>query len=120
MKNIFVVDDNRINLLMAEEVLSDDYNVITMISAATMYELLQDIVPDLILLDIMMPEIDGFAALKWLKENQRCEDIPVVFLTSKNDDETRALGLKMGATDFITKPFSDVDLQNRVKAITNI
>ena len=115
MKKIFVVDDNSANLLMADDVLSDYYDVITFLSAPTMFNLLDKIIPDLILLDIMMPEMDGFAALTLLKENRKYADIPVMFLTSKNDAETEARGFEMGVMDFITKPFSGPVLLNRIK-----
>ena len=120
MKTVFVVDDNRINLLIAEEVLSDHYEVITMISASVMFELLDDVVPDLILLDIMMPEIDGFEALKRLKGDARYAHVPVIFLTGKNDVETEKLGFEMGVIDFIAKPFSAPILLNRIKYILHI
>jgi len=115
MKKIFIVDDNSANLLMADDVLSDYYDVITFLSAPTMFELLQNIIPDLILLDIMMPEMDGFAALKLLKANPRYADIPVMFLTGKNDADTEARGFEMGVMDFIAKPFSGPVLLNRIK-----
>jgi putative two-component system response regulator len=115
MKTIFVVDDNSANLLMAEEVLSNQYEIITISSATTMFELLDEVIPDLILLDIMMPEIDGFDALKKLKANSRYADIPVMFLTSKTDGATEARGFEMGVMDFITKPFFGAVLVNRIK-----
>ena len=120
MKTIFVVDDNRTNLLVAEDALSGYYEVITQLSASTMFELLEEAIPDLILLDIMMPEMDGFAALKILKEDTRYADIPVVFLTSKNDTETEALGFERGVIDFIRKPFSAPVLLNRIKSILHM
>jgi putative two-component system response regulator len=115
MKTIFVVDDNSANLLMAEEVLSDQYEVITISSATIMFELLDEIIPDLILLDIMMPDIDGFDALKKLKANSKYGDIPVMFLTSKTDSATEARGFEMGVMDFISKPFFGAVLLNRIK-----
>jgi len=117
MKTIFVVDDNSINLLMAEDVLSDYYEVITMSSVTTMFELFENIIPDMILLDIMMPNVNGFDALKQLKDNMQYAKIPVIFLTSKTDAATEELGFKMGVADFIKKPFSEPDLLGRIKAI---
>jgi putative two-component system response regulator len=120
MKTIFVVDDNRINLLIAEEVLSEQYEVITMLSVAVMFHLLKEVKPDLILLDIMMPEVDGFAAIKQLKADERYSDIPVIFLTGKKDHDSEVLGFELGAVDFISKPFSAPVLQNRVKYILHM
>ncbi|MCL2442038.1 MAG: response regulator [Treponema sp.] len=115
MKTIFAVDDNNVNLLTAEEALSEQYNVFTLSSVPLMFELLNDIVPDLILLDILMPDISGFEALQQLKADNRYSGIPVMFLTSKNDAATEALGLEMGVADFISKPFSKPVLLNRIK-----
>ncbi|MCL2264891.1 MAG: response regulator [Treponema sp.] len=115
MKTIFVVDDNNINLLSADEALSGDYQVYTMPSAAGMFELLKDVKPDIILLDILMPDMDGFKALKKLKSIVEYVEIPVIFVTSRNDSITESLGLELGAVDFITKPFSAPVLLNRIK-----
>jgi putative two-component system response regulator len=115
VKTIFVVDDSKTNLLMAEQVLSGSYEVVTVSAAVTMFKLLENIIPDLILLDIMMPDIDGFEALKMLKANSKYRDIPVMFLTSKSDGATEARGFDMGVMDFITKPFFGAVLINRIK-----
>jgi putative two-component system response regulator len=114
MKTIFVVDDSRINLLIAERVLSRQYNVITMLSASIMFDKLEKVTPDLILLDIMMPGLDGFEALKMMKSSMLYMDIPVMFLTSTDDAVTEAQAFEMGVADFITKPFSDSVLLNRI------
>ena len=115
MKIIFVVDDNNVNLVTADETLSKWYNVFTFASASSMFDFLNNTIPDLILLDIMMPDIDGFETLKQLKANKRHAEIPVIFLTSKNDAKTEALGFEMGVIDFISKPFSAPVLLNRIK-----
>jgi putative two-component system response regulator len=115
VKTIFVVDDNDVNLFVAEEALSDDYRVFTLPSARQLFELLKEINPDLILLDIIMPETDGFETLKRLKSNSLYAKIPIIFLTSRNDAETESLGLEKGAMDFIAKPFSKPVLLNRIR-----
>jgi len=117
MKTIFIVDDNRSNLLLAEDALSEHYEVITLISAATMFELLEDFAPDLILLDIMMPDMDGITALKLLKNNVRYAGIPIIFLTGNNDAKTEAQSFEMGVVDFILKPFTGTVLLNRINSI---
>jgi putative two-component system response regulator len=114
-KIIFVVDDNDTNLAMAEEALEDQCQVMTLPSAAAMFELLEDVSPDLILLDIEMPEMDGFEALGRLKANAAYADIPVVFLTGMTDVSMEVRGFEMGAIDFIAKPFSAPVLKNRIK-----
>jgi len=107
---IFIVDDNDVNLITAEKALGDFYNVYTLPSAEAMFELLEGITPDLILLDIKMPEMDGFEAIKILKANPKYISIPVIFLTGKKDDEARTTGLELGAVDFVTKPFDEGEL----------
>ena len=115
MKTIFIVDDNTVNLMTADKTLSDHYYVFTFASASTMFDCLNNIIPDLILLDIMMPEVDGFETLKRLRADMNYIKIPVIFLTSKNDSATEALGFEMGVIDFISKPFSGPVLLNRIK-----
>jgi len=120
MKTIFLVDDSDTNLATAEEALEKQYNVMTIPSAKKMFSLLEKITPDLIMLDIEMPEIDGFESIKLLKNNYSYADIPVVFLTSRNDAAVEAHGFELGAIDFITKPFSAPVLLNRVKVHLDI
>jgi len=117
MNTIFVVDDNSTNLLLADELLSDDYEVITMASVPKMFELIEKITPDLILLDIMMPDVSGFDALEQLKADIRYKEIPVIFLTSKTDEAAETKGFEMGIADFITKPFFAPVLLSRIKSI---
>jgi len=115
LKTIFIVDDNDVNLSTAAKALSKQYRVFTLQSASDMFELLNNIVPDMILLDIVMPQMDGFEAIGLLKGNRRHAEIPVLFLTSRNDPATEAHGFEIGALDFISKPFSEPVLLNRIK-----
>jgi len=118
-KVIFVVDDNDINLSVAREALKEHYRVITLPSAAKMLSIIEKIKPDLILLDIYMPETDGFKALEILKSSGDYADIPVIFLTGTTDDLIEADILKQGVIDIIKKPFSAHFLQNKVSAHLN-
>jgi putative two-component system response regulator len=120
MKTIFVVDDSDTNLSMAEAVLEDQYRVMTMPSAAKMFTLLEKVIPDLILLDIEMPVMDGFDTITLLKADSNWSEIPVMFLTGRNDADVEARGLEMGAVDFVTKPFSSTVLLNRIKTHLDI
>ncbi|MCL2202164.1 MAG: ATP-binding protein, partial [Oscillospiraceae bacterium] len=113
-ETIYVVDDSKMNLNIAEKVLGEHYQVIPLMSAAEMFTSMEKIVPNLILLDIVMPEMDGFAALNILKKTHA--DIPVIFITSTRDAAVEARGFEMGVVDFITKPFSASVLVNRIKA----
>ena len=119
-KTIFVVDDNDTNLAVAENALEAYYRVITLPSAAKMFAFLEKVVPDLILLDIEMPEMGGFEALQHLKTNHQYEDIPVIFLTILTDPNIEARGFELGAVDFITKPFATAVLRNRIKTHLHI
>ncbi len=120
MKTIFVVDDSDTNLTMAESALEDQYRVMTMPSAASMFSFLEKVIPDLILLDIEMPEMDGFEALAKLKTKERFSEIPIMFLTGRTDADVEARGFEMGAIDFVTKPFSAPVLLNRIKTHLDI
>ena len=115
MKIIFVVDDSDTNLSMAEEALEDEYNVMTIPSGIKMLGFLEKIKPDLILLDIEMPEMNGFEALERIKSNPSWADIPVIFLTGTLNDSIEAKGTSLGAAGFVTKPFSAPILLDRIK-----
>ena len=114
-KTIFVVDDVEANLFAAEETLEEHYNVITAQSGRRAIELLEKIKPHLILMDIDMPDMDGFETLKYLKSKECFHDIPVIMLTGMSDIDSEVKGFEMGAVDFIAKPFSAPVLLNRVK-----
>jgi putative two-component system response regulator len=116
LNTIFIIDDSDTNLATAEEALEDHYNVMTMPSAAKMFTLLEKITPNLILLDIEMPEIDGFEALEKLKINVSWANIPVIFLTGTVDASIEKRGLSMGAVDIISKPFSIPLMLEKIKA----
>jgi putative two-component system response regulator len=120
MKTIFVVDDSDVNLSMAKEALKEHYRVMTLPSAAKMFTLMEKIKPDLILLDIEMPDTDGFEALRLLKRQPSHAEIPVIFLTSMTDTAVEVRGFELGVIDFITKPFSPLVLLNRIKTHLNI
>ncbi|GBU21684.1 response regulator [Fibrobacteres bacterium R8-0-B4] len=115
MKTVFIVDDNATNVATAKTALDGSYKAFALTSAERMFKLLEKITPDLILLDVEMPEMDGFEALSALKANSKLKDIPVIFLTARNDTESEIRGFKMGAIDFIAKPFSAPVLIKRIE-----
>ncbi|MCL2036417.1 MAG: response regulator [Oscillospiraceae bacterium] len=119
-KTVFIVDDNETNLFRTREALREYYRVMTLPSAAKLFALLEKVVPDLILLDIKMPDVDGFEVLERLKSNPSYADIPVIFLTNVSEEDVESEGFRLGAVDFITKPFSPSVLFNRVKTHLNI
>ena len=114
-KTIFIIDDSIMNLASAEKALDPYYTVITLSSAAKMFAVLEKVTPDLILLDIEMPEMDGFEAIKRLKASHSSAKIPVIFLTALSESINEAQGIELGAVDYITKPFSEPVLLNRIK-----
>lgn len=119
-KTIFLVDDSDICLSQGEEALEAHFKVMTLPSSSKMFSLLEKILPDLILLDIEMPGQNGFDAMRLLKAHDLYTNIPVIFITGRSDVYTEAQGFELGATDFITKPFSPPILLNRVKAHLNM
>jgi len=114
-KTVFVVDDNVTNLTMAANALKSHYTVRTIPSGEKTIALLEKIRPDIFLLDIEMPDMDGFDVLKYLKGDERFHELPVIFLTAKTDFDTEIEALEMGVSDFIGKPFNPAVLLNRVR-----
>jgi putative two-component system response regulator len=115
LNTIFIVDDSDTNLATAEEALEDHYNVMTMPSAMKMFSLLEKMTPNLILLDIEMPEMNGFEAIQRLKTNDSWANIPVIFLTGTVDAAIEQQGINLGAVGVISKPFSAPVLLDRIK-----
>jgi DNA-binding response OmpR family regulator len=112
---ILVVDDERrmvgfIRLNLEQ----DGFEVIEAFNGTEALDRLRDSLPDLILLDVMMPDIDGFEVLKMIRE---ISQVPVIMLTAKGEEDDKVKGLELGADDYITKPFSPRELVSRVKAV---
>jgi len=114
-KLIFIVDDNDANLTVAASALENDFKILTMPSAQKMLTLLEKKTPNLILLDIEMPEMTGFEAIVKLKENPAWKEIPVIFLTGLEDAGLKNKALEAGAIDVIIKPIVKTTLLERVK-----
>ena len=113
---ILVVDDTPDNLALMSSLLKDEYKVKVANGGEKALRIAQvDIPPDLILLDIMMPGMDGYQVLEQLKGDPRTRDIPVIFLTAKAEVEDERRGLELGAVDYITKPISPPIVLARVK-----
>ena len=111
---IILVDDVKANLTMGRDLLKVAYEVYPAPSAEKLFELLENISPDLILLDIVMPDINGYEAMKMLKADPRYADIPVIFVTSKDDESSEMESYELGAVDYVTKPFSGPLLLKRI------
>ena len=113
-KKIFLVDDVDFSLVRTKQFLKDYYTVYTLDSAERMFDLLDKVKPDLILLDINMPGEDGYEALVKLKADERNADIPVIFLSGRDDEDSIVKGLSLGAADHVPKPYTPKDLLNRI------
>ena len=114
-KTIFLVDDDITNLTVGKNAIAEFYNVFTMDSGARMMKMLEKNIPDLILLDVNMPEMNGYDAIKILKGDKGTKDIPVIFLTAQSDNDSELEGLSLGAIDYIAKPFTPVLLLKRLE-----
>ncbi|MDR0565397.1 MAG: response regulator [Azoarcus sp.] len=112
---IILVDDDISNLTMGKEVLKERYEVYPLSSAIKLFEVLEHIIPDMILLDIEMPEMGGYEAMRRLQANERLAQIPVIFITAKTDEGSELKGLSLGAIDYVYKPFSAPLLRKRIE-----
>ncbi|MDR2136375.1 MAG: response regulator [Treponema sp.] len=112
---VFLVDDNITNLTAGKNMLKAAYDVFPLSSGGSLFAMLEKVTPDLILLDIEMPGMDGYEAIKRLKAGEKTCDIPVIFLTAKNDPGSELEGLSLGAIDYIFKPFSPPLLLKRLE-----
>jgi len=111
---IILVEDNAANLTMGRNLLRTFYEVYPAPSAAKLFQILENVTPDLVLLDIEMPEMNGYEAIKIMKADSRFSDIPVIFLTAMNDENSEMEGFDLGAADYIHKPFSGPLLLKRI------
>ncbi len=113
---VMVVDDTPANLVLMNDLLQDQYTVKVASSGARALKIAGgDKAPDLILLDIMMPDMDGYEVCRQLKANPATRGIPVIFLTARSEEHDEEMGLSLGAVDYITKPISPAIVMSRVK-----
>lgn len=114
---VLAIDDHPENLVVLGQALSDDFDFQFATSGLAGIKLAESSPPDLILLDVMMPDVDGFETCRRLKSHQTLSGVPVVFITALSDIETESSGLLLGAADYITKPFKAELVKLRVKNI---
>lgn len=112
---VLVVDDNRLNIDLLVDILKDDYKLLVALNGERALEIVQESMPDIILLDIMMPEMNGYEVCQRLKSDPSTEKIPIIFITAKSQTEDEAKGLALGAVDYITKPVNPAIVQARIK-----
>lgn len=114
-KTILIVEDEPdITMLVKRSLSSKSYKLLEANSGTNALELLKTANPDLILLDIMMPDMDGFEVCRRIKSNPDCQHIPVVFLTVRNNQEDMDKGKEIGAAGYFTKPFDPIKLSEEI------
>jgi PleD family two-component response regulator len=117
MQTILIIDDEVTNISVLNELLQPHYNVLFAKDGKTGLKIASSSSrPDLILLDIIMPEMDGYQVIQMLKSDESMSKIPVIFITAKGQEEDEAKGFELGAVDYITKPFKPVVVKPRIKS----
>ena len=111
---LVVEDEERMVRFIRLNLEHDGFEVVEAYNGQQAMDRLRETLPDLVLLDVMMPDIDGFEVLRLIRENN---DVPVIMLTAKNEEDDRVQGLELGADDYVSKPFSPRELVSRVKAV---
>lgn len=112
---ILVIDDTKTNIEVLEGILSNDYDMYVALNGKKAIFLTEKVQPDLILLDVMMPEMDGYETLRQMRAKGLVDNTPVIFLTAKADPRSEQTGLDLGAVDYITKPFNPDLVRLRIK-----
>ncbi len=112
---ILVVDDTEVNIELMEAMLGNMYHIVIAYDGKTALRIVESVKPELILLDVMMPDMDGYEVCRRLKANEMTQHIPVIFITALSGEEDETKGFKLGAVDYITKPFKPIIVKTRVR-----
>ncbi len=120
MEKILIIDDSKANRLVLSNVLSEKYSVETAENGEDGINMAKSFIPDLILLDIVMPGIDGYLVCKELKNDDELKKIPVIFLTSKDDTDDIIKAYEIGGADYVLKPYNFLELELRIKTQVNL
>jgi len=113
--SILIIDDEKSNIITLSDILKTDYKVCAVIDSKEALETTEEDIPDLILLDIIMPDMDGYAVITALKKSEKTKDIPVIFISGLDKIEAEEAGLALGAVDYIPKPFNAAIVKLRVR-----
>lgn len=117
-RNVLVVDDNAVDRSRMEKLMSDaGYLVSTAANGAQALEMAKRLKPGLIMMDVNMPEMDGFAATRNLRNDPETKEIPVILVTAKDQKADKAWGQMLGAKGYITKPYTDEDVLSVVRSV---
>ena len=118
--SMLIVDDEKSYIMELTQVFARDYVLSAVKNGRDALSSAEKSLPDIILLDIIMPDIDGFEVIKELKSNEKTKNIPVIFLSGLDDPATEARGLAAGAADFISKPFSHEVIKLRIANVIKL
>ena len=113
-RSILIIDDEKANIMVLTSILSSNYRVLALKDSREAVQVAAEELPDVILLDVLMPEMDGFEVIEELKNNNKTKDIPVIFITGLDSTEAEEKGFKLGAADYIAKPFHPAIVQLRI------
>ena len=111
---VLIVDDTEENIDILMESLGNEYDITVAMDGETALEILKEEIPDIILLDIMMPDMDGYEVCRCIKENKKVSEVPIIFLTAMTDIDSKIKGFELGAVDYITKPFEILEVKSKV------
>ncbi|MEA3522229.1 MAG: diguanylate cyclase [Campylobacterota bacterium] len=117
---VLIVDDTKSNINILLELLSDEYDVVVALDGASALDTLKEEDIDLVLLDIMMPEMDGYEVCEILKKDAALKEIPIIFITAKTDEDSIEKAYDVGGMDYVTKPFKPKELLARVRTQLHI
>ena len=116
-ETILIVDDEDTNIDILSNLLDSDYDIMVAIDGKFALKAIDIDMPDLILLDIIMPHLNGYEVCQRLKSNPKIKDIPVIFITAKDDEDSIEKAFEVGGIDYVTKPFKSKELLARVQQL---
>ena len=117
MKSVLVVDDTETNIDILVDILDKIYEVSVALDGRSALEYLEEEVPDCILLDVMMPGIDGFEVCRRIKADEKTKNVPIIFITAMTDEQEKNKGLSLGALGYISKPIDPEEVLAAVKKV---
>lgn len=116
---ILIVEDNEVNLDIFQEIFEDDYELKLATDGMQALEVIENFMPKLVLLDVMMPNMDGYEVCEKIRGNEKLKDIAIIMVSARAMESERKKGLDVGADDYITKPFEEDILMEMVSSYIN-